>query len=80
MPPRNPRRRPLSRRQRLDFPDRGSLERATSRLLDDPLVESCSVNVPRLLVEVGLAEHAVRTQQDVSDWRRRYLRSRGRQP
>jgi hypothetical protein len=73
-----PRRRPLSRRQRLDFPDRGSLERAAGRLLDDPLVESCSVDVPQLLVEVGLVAHAVRSQQDVSDWRRRYVRARGR--
>jgi hypothetical protein len=72
-----PRRRSLPRRQRLDFPDRSSLEHAAGRLLDDPLVESCSVNVPQLLVEVGLAARAVRTQQDVSDWRRRYLASRG---
>ncbi len=63
---------PLSRRQRLDFPDRRSLEHATGRLLDDPVVENCSVNVPRLLVEVGLAAHAVRTQREVSDWCRRY--------
>lgn len=30
------------------------------------------MNVPDLLVEVGLAAHAVRTQQDVSNWYRRY--------
>lgn len=66
------RKRSLSRRQRLDFTDRRSLERAAGRLFDDPLVESCSVNVPDLLVEVGLAAHAVRTQQDVSNWYRRY--------
>lgn len=72
------RKRSDSRRQRLDFPDRRSLEHAAGRLLDDPLVDHCCVNVPLLLVEVGLAAHAVRTQQAVSDWRRRYLGRRSR--
>jgi len=59
-------------RERLSFHDRHALERAAGRLLADPVVESCSIDMPNLLVEVGLAAHVVRRQQDVSDWRRRY--------
>ncbi len=66
---------PRLRRQLLRYPDQASLARAAENLLDDPMVESCSVDVPQLLVEVGLAAHAVRRQQDVSDWRRRHRRS-----
>ena len=73
-----PRKTPRLTRERLSFPDRSALERAAGQLLDDPVVESCSIDMPNLLVEVGLAAHAVRRQQDVSDWRRRYRASGAR--
>ena len=67
-----PRKSPRLTRERLTFPDRNALERAAGRLLADPVVESCSIDLPNLLVEVGLAAHMVQRQQQVSDWRRRY--------
>jgi len=63
---------PGAARQRIAFRNRSALHAAASRLFDDPLVESCAVDVPNLLVEVGLAAHVVARQQAVADWRRRF--------
>jgi len=69
---------PAYTRQRIAFRSRRALHEAAARLLDDPLVESCALDVPNLLVEVGLAAYAVRRQQAAADWRRRFeTRMRG---
>jgi hypothetical protein len=60
---------------------RVALETAASRALQDPSVESCTIDVPNLVVEVALASHVVGRQQAVADWRQRFdsaLRRSGR--
>jgi hypothetical protein len=63
---------PNSPRQRLRLASRSALESAASRALQDPAVESCTIDVPNLVVEVALASHVVGRQQAVADWRRRF--------
>lgn len=67
---------PRPTRQRLCFDDRAALQRAAGRVLDDPGVESCTIDLPNLVLEVGLANHVVQKQQALADWRRRMERSR----
>jgi hypothetical protein len=64
-------------RHRIAFRDRRSLHAAAARLLDDPLVESCSFDVDELVVEVALAACAVEREQLAADWRRRVARATG---
>ncbi len=64
-------------RLRIAFEYRAALFEAAGRLLEDPLVESCSIDVPNLVVEVGLTSRVVQQQQQAADWLGRFRRSAG---
>jgi len=44
---------PRSLRERLRFPSRDALQDAAARLLEDPGVESCTIDVPNLRLEIA---------------------------
>jgi len=58
-------------RERLRFASRHALQDAAARLLEDPRVESCSIDVPNLVVEIARAGRGVARPQAVADGRRR---------
>jgi len=64
---------PTSRgsRERLRFASRHALQDAAARLLEDPRIETCSIDVPNLVVEIARAGRVVARQRAVADWRRR---------
>jgi hypothetical protein len=64
-------------RHRIAFRDRGALHAAAARLLNDPLVESCSFDIEGLVVEVALSACAVEREQLAADWRRKVARAAG---
>jgi len=65
-------------RERLRFASRHALEDAAARLLEDPRIESCSIDVPNLVVEIARAGPVVARQQAAADRRRPLDRTLGR--
>jgi len=47
-----------SPRERLRFPSRHALQDAAARLLEDPGIESCTIDVPNLFVEIARSERS----------------------
>lgn len=62
-------------RHRFHFASCQDLAETTGRLMGDPFVESCDVDVPNLVVEVGLTNTVVCRERDAGDWLRRFRRS-----